>query len=123
MSRRNIEYLINLAYKTSLTGRHSAAKVGAVLINGGRIIDKESNMSRPFGDHNRGFHAEERLIKRCGSYTKNSTLVVVRSNCKGKKSTMSRPCSKCFPLVVKSGIKKIIYVDWNGETVVEKVKF
>lgn len=110
-----------MAYKTSLSGKHSAAKIGAVLVKGGRIIDKESNLSRPFGDLNRGFHAEERLLKRCKHTAEGSTLVVVRSNYKGKLSTMSRPCKKCFPLVKSTGIKKIIYIDWNGNIVVEKV--
>ena len=36
---------------------------------------------------------------------------------------MSRPCEhKCYDLVVRAKIRKIIYINWEGEIVIEKVK-
>lgn len=111
---------IEQARKESLLGRHKDQLVGALLIKGGNVVARASNMSRPWGVCNRGFHAEERLLK--NRHAKGCILVVVRSNPKGKLSTMSRPCKKCFPLVKKSGVKKIIYVNWSGEVVFERLK-
>jgi deoxycytidylate deaminase len=105
-----------------MQGKHPSARIGALLLRGGRLIDFKANMSRPFGVENCGFHAEERLIKANRTLTEGGTIVVVRSNRRGKISTMSRPCKKCYPAIVKAGIKKMIYVDWEGNIQVEKVK-
>jgi len=119
-SGSNISRWIEQARRESLFGRHKDQLIGALLMKGGKVIARASNLSRPYGDCNRGFHAEERLLrKRCA---KGCTLVVVRSNRRGQPSTMSRPCHKCFPLVQSSGVKKIVYVNWEGQIVVERVK-
>ncbi|GEM_PF-3350674 len=119
-SGSNINRWISQAFKESLSGRHKDQLIGAILMRGGSVIARTSNLSRPFGECNRGFHAEERILRH--RHAKGCTLIVVRSNGKGQLSTMSRPCKKCFPLVQSSGVKKIIYVDWSGEIVVERVK-
>lgn len=119
-SGSNINRWISQAHKESLSGRHKDQLIGVLLMKGGKVLARASNLSRPFGECNRGFHAEERILRhRCA---KGCTLVVVRSNRKGQVSTMSRPCKKCFPLVQASGVKKIVYVDWDGKIVVERVK-
>lgn len=117
----NIEYWLKQAYKVSLTGRHKEARVGAILVKGGRCMGRESNMARAYGDMNRGFHAEERLLKRYRDEAKGSVLFVVRSNKNGKLCTMSRPCKFCLPLAKKMGIKKVIYFDWESNIITEKL--
>lgn len=119
-TRSNIHNWIEQARKESLYGRAKDQLVGCILIRGGQVIARASNLSRPYGEDNRGFHAEERVLRhRCA---KGCILIVVRSNSKGQRSTMSRPCKRCYPLVQRSGIKKVVYVDWSGSVVVERVK-
>jgi len=117
-----VKRLIKAAYKEALKGRHPSQKVGAVLYRGGCILARASNMSRPYGLDNRGFHAEERLLNK---YPKEkipgATVVVVRTNLKGCMSSMSRPCTVCYNLLVENGIRKIVYVDWKNEISIEKM--
>lgn len=96
--------------------------MGALLIKGGQVICSSANMSRPFGKLNRGFHAEERLLK-SQKNAKGATLVVVRLNKHKKPATMSRPCPKCWPLVLASGVKKVIYINWDGCVIVERIRY
>lgn len=108
---------MNWALKESFKGRHKTHKMGAILYKGGRVIARRSNMSRPFGYSNRGFHAEERLIKCCDKkHLKGATLLVARTN-----HSMSRPCAVCWSLIQKSGIKKIVYFNWDKTISIEKV--
>ena len=117
-----MNFLIKTAYKEALKGRHPSQKVGAVLYKGGRIIGRASNMSRPFGLDNRGFHAEERLLNKCSKEKLDgATVVVVRTNLKGCISSMSRPCPTCYNLLVESGVKKIVYMNWHNDISVERV--
>ena len=114
--------LIRLAYKEALKGRHPSQKVGAVLYKGGCILARASNMSRPYGLDNRGFHAEERLLNKYPKEkVQGATVVVVRTNLKGCMSSMSRPCSTCYNLLVESGVKKIVYMNWHNDISVERV--
>lgn len=118
-----MNFLIKTAYKEALKGRHPSQKVGAVLYKGGCILGRASNMSRPFGLDNRGFHAEERLLNKCSKEKlEGATVVVVRTNLKGCISSMSRPCPSCFNLLVENGIKKIVYIDWKNKIFVEKLQ-
>lgn len=115
-------HVIKWAYKESLKGRHPAQKVGAVLYSGGRVIARRSNMARPHGLCNRGFHAEERLLKCCDEkVVRGSTVVIVRTNTKGFLSAMSRPCDVCYSLLKKAGVRKIVYIDWDRNVSTERV--
>lgn len=117
----NVQRWVALAFRESLKGRPKSQRVGAVLLRGGNVIEKAFNISRPYGEANCSLHAEERLLK--GKTFTGCTLVVVRSNKQGKLVTMSRPCEhKCYELVVRAKIRKIIYINWEGEIVIEKVK-
>lgn len=111
-------WFIRTAFKVALKGNHQHSKVGALLVKGGQIIAMAANMSRPFGCMNRGFHAEERLLRNIDAT--GCTLVVVRLNSKDKKATMSRPCEKCWPLVMSSNVKKVVFINWDGKIKVEK---
>lgn len=108
---------MNWALKESLKGRHETHKMGAVLYKGGRVIARRSNMSRPFGCSNRGFHAEERLIKCCDKkHLKGAVMFIARTN-----NSMSRPCAVCWALIRSVGIKKVVYRNWDKTISVERV--
>jgi deoxycytidylate deaminase len=111
-------WYLRAAFKAALKGSHPHTKVGALLVKGGRVLASSSNMSRPYGCMNRGYHAEERLLRNVDAT--GCILVVVRLNKRDKKATMSRPCSKCWPLVERSNVKKIVFINWDGKVEVEK---
>ncbi len=116
----NIYRWIEQARRESLFGRHKDQLIGCILMKGGNVIARSSNMSRPHGECNRGFHAEERILRH--RTAKGCTLIIVRSSRAGELSTMSRPCKICYPLVRRAGIKKCVYIDWDGQVVVERVR-
>ena len=108
---------INWALKESFKGRHKWHRIGAVLCKGGRVIARRSNMSRPFKGSNRGFHAEERLIKCCDKkHLKGAVMFIARTN-----NSMSRPCDVCWTLIRSVGIKKVVYRNWDKTISVERV--
>lgn len=109
---------IRLAHKVSLYGKHPISKIGAILLKG-KPIAFAANYSRPYGTENRGFHAEERVLKNCDA--EGATIVVVRSSINGSLATMSRPCTRCWELLKNKGVKKVIYINWEGEIVIERV--
>lgn len=113
-------WYLRTAFKVALEGRHQHSKVGALLLKGGQIIAKAANMSRPYGCMNRGYHAEERILKNIDAT--GCVLVVVRLNKNDKKATMSRPCSRCWPLVKSSNVKKVVFINWDGKIEVENVR-
>jgi deoxycytidylate deaminase len=94
--------------------------MSAVIVKGGRVLIKRANLSRG-GRHlyNRGHHAEARAINRkidCSG----ATIYIARLNIKDHPATMSRPCPECMEAILKSGIKKIVYINWDGEVVEER---
>lgn len=89
-------------------------RLGAVIFNRHRIIS---------GGYNRVYFngancAETLAIKKAPSkLLKGTTILVCRVNNSGTFG-MSKPCGRCVKLIIKSGIKKIIYSTPDGwETV------
>lgn len=85
---------------------------GAIITLGGAPqafgINKRTN--DPYFNKNSHWlseHAEMAALRRC-KRTKGATLYIARINKTGEER-MSRPCPKCMKLVIKAGIKKIVY--------------
>ena len=113
---------IEMALKVAIDGHHPAHKMGAVLIKGGSVIQRQANYTRSKGVRKDGFHAEERAIIKAGiDNCKGATIIVARLNKNNKPGTMSRPCPRCLRLIERAGIKKIIYVNWTSEVVMERL--
>lgn len=113
-----MHHWITQACKEARKGRHSSHLIGALLISGGAVIARAANYSKPHGLENRGRHAEERILRYAVS---GCVLVVARCNRKGAPATMSRPCAHCWHLAVKAGVRKVVYVDWQGKITQENV--
>lgn len=108
---------LHLAHKTALAfGRHSHFLVGAVAIKGGAVLGTEANFARKAFPALQAGHAEERLVNRLRDSARGATVYVVRHNKK-----MSRPCPRCWAALVRSGVSRVVYLDWLGQTVTEKV--
>jgi deoxycytidylate deaminase len=98
-----------LAFKVAGKSDHRDHKLGAILVRGGSILGVAHNLDRY------GRCAERRLIRPNSNY-KGAILIVVRKN-----GRMSRPCQFCQEVIKKAGIKKVIYLDWNSNIVIEKM--
>ncbi len=99
--------------------------MGAIAVKNKRIVargfNKLSNhpfLKRKYGYHS--IHAEADVILKSRIH-KPDTLVVVRI-LKDYSLTCSYPCKKCQQMIKDFGIKRIIYIDWNGQVQTMKVK-
>ena len=96
--------------------------LGAVVLKNKRIIGKgcnqklTNNISKVFGYKN-GLHAE--LLALFRARFEGDTIIVVRL-LKNNNLSMSFPCKRCFDLIKKSGIKTVIFSDWEGN--IQKIK-
>ena len=101
-----------IAQKFCNNSTHAKHKMAAVIIRGGAIIAKAANKGIW------GEHAEKRALQSANDPRafKGGIIIIARSNNK-----MSKPCEECFNLIKSAGIKKIIYLDWEGDLVIEKV--
>lgn len=104
---------LNLALKIAPQGKHHCHRLGAVVVRSGQVISKATNISRPYGKENGGRHAEARALRphmNCNG----ATLYVAREG-----GSMSRPCEDCWEKIRTSGIRKVVYMNWDSELVVE----
>ena len=102
-------------------------RVGAVLVRSGRVLSTGHNK---VGHRSKqriweSVHAEESAIVnalKSGSMGRipGSILYVVRILSDGSLSC-AKPCTKCNALIQSVGIKKVVYTDWDGSTVVERM--
>jgi deoxycytidylate deaminase len=119
MSKKNfIKQAIKKAGESIL--RH---KVGAIIVNGGRIISCGRNERRHTRlitgrRHKQSLCAEQsailKLLKnRRQAELVGSTLYVTRMNTKG--SALAKPCSCCQEIIKSVGIRKVFYTDNNSQ--------
>jgi len=100
---------IELAYKISSRSKHKQHHLACVIIRGGSVLSMAANLN----EWNKC--SERRALKKHMDFN-GASLIVVRSNKK-----MSKPCIKCQKAIKRAGIKKVIYIDWDGNIKVEKV--
>jgi deoxycytidylate deaminase len=95
-------------------------KHGSVIVKGGRVISTGVNKDRSHpkivsSEHIKqhcSVHAEVDAIKRAKDVS-GATIYVARVNRRGEQRD-SRPCSRCYEAIRKSGIKKIVYTTSEG---------
>jgi deoxycytidylate deaminase len=116
MDRKNfVERHIELATKIAHTGDHWQHRVGAILLQNGKIISTGANS---FKTHRlMGFktlHAEvQALIGVRYRDLNGSVMFISRINKKGQMG-MSKPCPICEGVLRKYGIKKVYFTGWNA---------
>lgn len=98
---------VNIAYKATVDSTHPEQQMAAVVMRGGSILSVAAN------GHQYGAHCERRALRPHNNYV-GATIIVVRSN-----GGCSKPCIKCQRLIITAGIKRVVYVNRNGQLVVE----
>ena len=96
--------------------------VGCVIARGNRIIAVAANTSRNIPnnlttDGPLSRHAEANALRMCD--TEGADLYVVRLHANGSYG-MSLPCQHCHKAIVKAGIARVFYTDWNGSIRVDR---
>lgn len=96
-------------------------KHGSVIVKGGRVISTGINKERShprivssehIKDHC-SVHAEVDAIKKAKDVS-GATIYVARVNRRGE-ARDSRPCKRCYEVIRKNGIKKIVYTTSEEE--------
>ena len=113
-----MENYFNIARKIAKRGQHSKYKMGAVVVRGGAVLSMAHNLGREtqHGVPNRGRHAEERALSPHRDFT-GATMCVARLDAK-----ISKPCDRCMQKIKEAGIRKVIYVDNDGNITVQNVE-
>lgn len=115
LSKRDRSYLslaLNAAQSSECRMKH-----GAVVVKGGRVISIGINKNRNHptivsSEHIKDYcsvHAEADALRKIRD-AKGATLYVARANKRGQER-LSRPCNRCYKLIVNAGINKIVYTD------------
>ncbi len=103
-------------------------RLGSVVVKNGNILAVASNRWRNYSatpnPHDITTDAEVAAL----TMTRNAsgaTLYVARISRPDKsgicRPTMSKPCIRCQVEIIKAEIKTVVYTDWNGDIVVERV--
>ncbi len=81
----------------------------AIIAKGQKVLSVAVNIQKthPAGYFlgQRSYHAEARAILRAGVNLRGATLYSLRD----KDAVSSRPCSHCLDMIMKSGIRNIVY--------------
>ena len=105
----NIDNVIKEAVKQSRKTEYNF-KLGAVIFNRHRIISAGYNRVYYNGSN----CAETLAIRKAPpKLLRGTTILVCRVNNSGSFG-MAKPCNRCMKLIIKSGIKKVIYSTPDG---------
>ena len=129
----------NIAREVSLLSDFKRARIGAVVVEGNRVVSTGCNSTKtsPVQDkYNRYRHFDEGtyciprvhaeiaalspLINNNSINWSKIELYIYREHKDGKISC-ARPCEACGALIHDLGIKRIYYTDWDGSFVKEEV--
>jgi deoxycytidylate deaminase len=118
-----IDRLVKAALDVAQISEGSRYKVGASAYRNGRIIGIGCNdphkTSTQALNRTRKTHAELAMFNNSGRDIKDSTVFVVRLTKNSTAISMARPCKACMSLLIKSGVKRILYTDWYNQIVDE----
>lgn len=107
---------VKLALKLTQYSKRHQHKMAAVIVRGGSVISSATNSHAiEHGTWSYSKHAEARAIHPHQDMS-GGTIVIAREG-----NRMSKPCPKCMELIRKAGISKIVYSNWDGEIVSERV--
>jgi len=95
--------------------------IAAILKRGGRVIKVGENTNKTHPRFKRQYadgtwashmHAEMNVLRFAQP---GDEIEVMRFSKCGQHMTMARPCALCQAEILKSGIKKVKYTNWQGE--------
>ena len=117
--------MIRLAYKEALKSNFDLNRVGAIISKGGRVLSSGHNSIRYWSCRDSvvkkwidSLHAEQAAIRRLvnsgnSDKLKGSTIYVYRIKKSGIPG-ISKPCPVCMPMIMRYGIKKVVYITETG---------
>jgi pyrimidine deaminase RibD-like protein len=118
-----MKWAIELSFKEADYGIHPNHHMSAVIVKGGRVLNKKPNILLNRKVKYNGKHAEERALNiKNRENLIGATIIITRKNHRNERRTMSRPCQRCYASLVKAGIKKIVYINWDGQITIERIK-
>lgn len=120
LSKRDSAYLSVARYlATKSTARNTH---GAVVVKGGRVLgtgwNKPRNNPMSVSPENIktdcSVHAEAAAIRDAGYNIKGAVMYLARVNRHGDDRD-SKPCNRCYTLIMDSGIKRVVFTSEDGE--------
>ena len=96
-----------LALKLTALSTAKQQRMGCVVVRGGAILS--------MGVHHHGNCAERRALRRHMNYV-GAVAYVMRMN-----GRCSRPCNDCQKLIVRSGLRKAVFIAADNKTVTHEV--
>jgi len=107
-----ILYYLNKAKIKSKKSNHYKVKIGAILVNKGKVVSTgfnklRHNRHRQYSRWQNSVHAEIDCLLKAGN-SAGGTLYVYRENKNGELA-ICKPCIFCQILIREKNIKKIIY--------------
>lgn len=106
---------LRLALEISRSSQAPKHQLAAVIVLGGAVQSVAVNFQRETHDRDyRGKCAEARAIRPHRDY-RGADIYVVRSNLR-----CSRPCDSCQAKIAAAGIRRAVFVDWNGNVASER---
>lgn len=125
--------MIKITNKQASKSNFKRARVGAVICKGSRILStgvnkvdcNDSSIPNKFKRWISSIHAEADAISKLLKKHRlkdlaGSTMYITRILSNGNMD-ISKPCPHCRDLIESVGIKKIVYVDIEGNVVKEKI--
>lgn len=105
--------LCNLALKTALRSLHPKFKLGAVVVQGSRVLSKGTNIRRSLYAMMSSSDRHAECSALVGTPPGPKTIYVARVTKQGSPA-MAFPCSKCMEHLKENEVKRIVYTDQNG---------
>jgi deoxycytidylate deaminase len=105
-------------------GSKASRKIGAALFSKGNLLSIGFNqwgVTHPASDNGvdftRNLHAEHKAVLKRRHYDNNNlVLYTYRETCDGMPAC-SKPCNNCMEIISEAGIKKVRYIDNNGQMI------
>ena len=110
--RRKLDITAKAAINSTCRFKHAASiwKANCILsigINSSRLMNSYVNWTEDCPVPSE--HAEASAIRQCGSVDLTGAVLYVARVNKAGEEMNSRPCNKCHALIVKAGIRKVVY--------------
>jgi tRNA(Arg) A34 adenosine deaminase TadA len=109
-----MNHLIKIALKAAKRSNHRQHSMASLVIRGGAVISIAHNLVKKDRQPGKG-HCEIRALRPTIN-AKGATIIVVRQG-----GGISKPCESCRAAIIKAGIKKVVYMDIDGNVTIEKL--
>jgi len=110
-----IERMLHLAKLESYKSTYHQP-IGAIFINGNKILSRGYNQirykstgSRAFSTYESSLHAERDCLSKLAKERIRGGVLVLYRRYKDDSSALSRPCNQCMWMLEELGVRRVIY--------------